>query len=157
MGAGCPWGAAHSLSDPYGGGGDRCLRGDRPGPPGRCGEAAPASREPNEQNAQVRFVRGARRGAGAAGPGPGCGPRRSPGPGLLRAPCCPAPDSRPHLRSSAADTSAAAAGAHLVRPSLPGHPPPGRALLGLVPSARRGACAGAPAQRALYGLLSPRP
>lgn len=67
---------------------------------------------------------------------------------------------RPPLRASAADTSAAAVattGAHLARPSLPGHPPPGRALPGLVPSARPGACAGAPAQRALYGLLSPRP
>lgn len=37
MGAGSPRGAAHSLSDPYGGGGgDRCLRGDRAGPPGGC-------------------------------------------------------------------------------------------------------------------------
>lgn len=59
---------------------------------------------------------------------------------------------RPHLRASAADTSAAGAattGVHLAHPSLSGHPPPDRALLGLVPSVRPGACAEAPAQRAL--------
>lgn len=39
MGAGSPLGAAHSLSDPYGGGcggGGRCLRGGRARPPGGC-------------------------------------------------------------------------------------------------------------------------
>lgn len=153
MGTGSPLGAAHSLSDPYGGGGGRCLRGDRAGP--RAGAERPPLPHASRTNKTLRsglcegLVAGRERRARGLAAALGdlwvlvfrerSAAQRSA-------------SRRPHLRASAADTSAASAattGASLVRPSPPGHLPPGLALLGFVPSPRPGACAGAWAQRAL--------
>lgn len=143
---------------PYGGGGGRCLRGGRAGPPG--GAERPPLPHASRTNKTLRsglcegLVAGRERRARGLAVALG---------DLLvlvfRARSAARRPPPPHLRASAADTSAAR-GRHRCAPGPPlppGPPSTQSALLGLVPSARPGACAEARRSALLYGLFSPRP